>query len=259
MAKRKKNNETLDQSFRLKKIAPMTDAQSDCFDSYYEDYNLFLYGCAGTGKTYLSLFLALKEVLNPNSPYRKVYIIRSAVPSRDMGYMPGRLQEKMAVYESPYIAMLNDLFQRGDAYQVAIQKGVFEVISTSFLRGSTFENCILIIDEIQNMNYKEARTVITRCGNNCRVIVCGDTEQDDLYKSKYDTSGMERFMSVISKIKEFEMIKFLPEDIVRGNICKSFILAEIASPAYFVTVANQQHYQTESDFSASLSATTEVS
>jgi phosphate starvation-inducible protein PhoH len=224
MPKRRKSSEqTLDQSFRLKKIAPMTDTQSDVFDAYYENFNLFLFGCAGTGKTYISLYLALKEVLNPNSPYRKVYVVRSSVPSRDMGFMPGKLQDKMAVYEAPYISMLNDLFGRGDAYQIAVQKGVFEMISTSFLRGVTFENCIIIADEIQNCAFQELDTFITRVGNNTKVIMCGDIEQCDLFRNKYDTSGLPQFMKILNRMNCFEFVEFRAEDIVRSGLVKEYI------------------------------------
>lgn len=225
MPKRRKHGEqTLDQSFRLKKISPMTDTQSDVFDAYYENFNLFLFGCAGTGKTYISLYLALKEVLNPNSPYRKVYVVRSSVPSRDMGFMPGKLQDKMAVYEAPYISMLNDLFGRGDAYQIAVQKGVFEMISTSFLRGVTFENCIIIADEIQNCSFQELDTFITRIGNNTKVIICGDIEQCDLFRNKYDTSGLPQFTKILEGMPSFDFIEFQAEDIVRSGLVKEYIL-----------------------------------
>jgi phosphate starvation-inducible protein PhoH len=217
----------LDQSFRLKKIAPMNDVQSDTFDAYNEKLNLFLYGVAGTGKTFISLYLAIKEVLNTNSPYRKVYIVRSAVPSRDQGYLPGSLKEKQNVYEAPYIAMVNDLFGRGDAYQIASQKGVIELVTTSFLRGVTFDNCILLCDECQNYSFAESDTIITRAGNDCRVMFCGDLTQTDLIKSKYDVSGFPRFFSILEQMDEFEMIEFFAEDIVRSGLCRSYILAKL--------------------------------
>jgi len=227
MSKRKKttnNGEQLDQSFRLRKITPMTDTQSDVFDAYYENYNLFLYGCAGTGKTFISMYLALKEVLNPNTPFRKVYIVRSSVPSRDMGFMPGKLQEKMAVYEAPYVGMMKDLFGRGDAYQVAVQKNVFEMVSTSFLRGITFENAIIIADEVQNCSFQELDTLITRVGNNCRIVLCGDIEQCDLIRNKYDQSGLPNFMKIVEGMDSFEFIDFQAEDIVRSGLVKEYLL-----------------------------------
>lgn len=224
--RRKEGEQTnvLDSSFRLKKINPMTDTQSDVFDAYYENLNLFLYGCAGTGKTYISTYLSFKEVLNPNTPYRKIYLIRSTVPSRDMGFMPGKLQEKMQVYEAPYVSMVNDLFGRGDAYQIVTQKGVFEMTSTSFLRGITFENCIVIADEIQNCTFQELDTLITRMGNNCRVILCGDVEQCDLYRNKYDSTGLPKFMQIVEQMESFDFIEFQPEDIVRSGMVKEYIL-----------------------------------
>ncbi len=218
---------SLDQSFRLKKIQPMTETQSDVFDAYYENLNLFLYGVAGTGKTFCALYLALKEVINPNSPYRTVYMIRSSVPSRDMGFMPGKLQEKMQVYEAPYVNMVNELFSRGDAYQILTTKHVFQMVSTSFLRGTTFDNCIMIVDETQNMNYEELKTVITRCGNHSRIMFCGDICQTDLYRNRFDSTGMPHFLRVIREMKSFELIEFFAEDIVRSGICKEFILSEM--------------------------------
>jgi phosphate starvation-inducible protein PhoH len=234
MSKRKqqRNNgeqgleQRMDQSFRLKKITPMTDTQADVFDAYFENYNLFLYGSAGTGKTYISLFLALKEVLNPNTPYRKVYVVRSSVPARDQGFLPGKLNEKMAVYEVPYVAMLNDLFNRGDAHMVCAQKGIFEMISTSFLRGITLDNCIVIVDEIQNCGFQELDTAITRMGNNSKIIFCGDIEQNDLIRNKYDVSGLPKFMNIIEHMDSFEFIEFQPEDIVRGGIVKEYLLTK---------------------------------
>jgi phosphate starvation-inducible protein PhoH len=229
MAKRKQrtngtNEHTIDQSFRLKKIGPITVTQEDVFDAYYENYNLFLYGVAGTGKTYISLYLALKEVLNPNSPYRHVYMIRSSVPSRDMGFMPGKLSEKMAVYEAPYVNMINELFNRGDAYQILTTKKVFEMVSTSFLRGVTMDNCIVIADEVQNCSFQELDTLITRSGQNCKVILCGDLEQCDLIRSKYDVTGLPQFIKILQKMECFDFIEFQAEDIVRSGLVKEYIL-----------------------------------
>lgn len=231
MSKRKKVNggelhQSLDQSFRLKKISPMNDTQADVFDAYAENLNLFLYGCAGTGKTFVSLYLALKEVLNPNSPYRKVYMVRSSVPSRDMGFMPGTKQEKMSVYEAPYVSMVNNLFGRGDAYQIAQQKNVFEMLSSSFLRGVTLENCIVIADEVQNYSFQELDTLTTRPGQNCRMVMCGDVEQNDLIRNKYDTTGLPKFMQIVNLMESFEFIEFMSEDIVRSGFVKEYILAK---------------------------------
>src|ERR1035441_2882954 len=158
---------------------------------------------SGTGKTYISLYLALKEVLNPNSPFRQVYMVRSSVPSRDMGFMPGKLQEKMQVYETPYVKMINDLFGRGDAFEIVNTKNIFKMVSTSFLRGTTFENCIVIADEVQNCSFQELDTLITRVGNNTKIIIGGDLEQCDLYRSKYDVTGLPHFIDILHQMECF--------------------------------------------------------
>lgn len=229
MAKRKRQpaNENAFQ-LRLKKISPLTDAQRDMFDAYREGYNLFLSGCAGTGKTFGALYLAFKDVLNQSLPYQKVIIVRSAVPSRDVGFLPGTLKQKLEVYDAPYRAILSNLFERGDAWEIATQRGIVEVVSTSFMRGITLENCVVVVDEMQNMNYQELATVATRPGDNgTKVIFCGDIVQDDLYRNKYDASGLEDFMKVVERMPSVEIIEFGPEDIVRGGMCKEFILAEL--------------------------------
>lgn len=230
MSKRKqsqtKQSSGVDSSFRLKPIQPMTDTQKDVVDAYSENYHLFLYGVAGTGKTFLSTYLMMRDVLKSDTPYRKLYIIRSTVPSRDMGFMPGSLADKLSVYESPYVSMFNNLFGRGDAYQIAIQKGFIEMTSTSFLRGMTFENCCVILDECQNCNFQELDTLITRIGSNCKLVICGDIEQCDLYRKQNDTSGLPKFMDIIEKMEEFDFIEFFPEDIVRSSLVKNYILAK---------------------------------
>ena len=220
------------QTFQLrpKKINPLTDAQKDMFDAYREGYNLFLTGCAGTGKTFCAIYLALKDATNQALSYTKVYIVRSAVPSRDMGFLPGKLKEKLEAFDAPYRTILSGICGRGDAWEIATQRGHVEVISTSYLRGVTLSDCIIVVDECQNMNYKELATIITRCGENSRIIFCGDTVQDDLYRSKYDTSGMDEFQDVIERMPSMEIVEFEPEDIVRGGICKEFILAELKLP-----------------------------
>lgn len=229
MSKKKRQPTEQQSSFQLrpKKIVPLNDAQRDMFDDYREGYNLFLNGCAGTGKTFCAIYLALRDVMMPNSKYQRIYIVRSAVPSRDMGFLPGKLKEKLEAYESPYRGILGKICDRGNAWEIAIQRGYVEVISTSYLRGMTLENCIVIVDEVQNMNYEELATVITRLGDDSRVIFCGDTKQDDLYRNKYDTSGMAQFENVIDRMESMRIVEFLPEDIVRSGICREFILAEL--------------------------------
>lgn len=214
------------QPFTMKdSISPMTDNQKVAFGYWDEGYNLMLHGIAGTGKTFLGLYFALKEVVRPNSPYKKVYIVRSTVSTRDQGFLPGSLKEKARVFESPYVPICTKLYGRGDAYEILKGKGYVEFITTSYLRGETFDDCILLVDEVQNMGDGELHTVMTRVGENCRIIFCGDVKQDDLTSErKKELSGLRGFMQIIHRMREFEFVDFKVEDIVRSKLVKSYII-----------------------------------
>ena len=206
-------------------VRPMTDNQRVAFEFWDDGYNLMLHGIAGTGKTFLGLYFALKEVVKPNSQYKKVYIVRSTVSTRDQGFLPGSLKEKAKVFESPYVPICTKLYGRGDAYEILKGKGYVEFITTSYLRGETFDDCILLVDEVQNMGDGELHTVMTRVGENCRIIFCGDVKQDDLTSErKKELSGLRDFMKIIHRMKEFEFVDFQVEDIVRSKLVKSYII-----------------------------------
>jgi len=228
--KRQQNTEIeniMNKKFSMKRISPMSKTQQRLFDVYRRGNNIANIGSAGTGKTYVSLYLALEEVLEKEE-YEKIIIVRSTVQSREQGFMPGGPKEKLSHFETPYIDIVNDLFLRNDAYQIMKQKNMIEFISTSFIRGLTWDNSIIVVDEIQNMTYEELRTVITRVGENSKIIFCGDTKQDDLRNSKnrLDRSGLYNFMKVIREIDDFATIEFNKEDIVRSGIVKKFIVTE---------------------------------
>ena len=216
----------LSSGFKVKAdISPMTDNQACAFDSWNEGQNLMLHGIAGTGKTFLAMYFAMREMLENDTPYQKVYIVRSIVPSRDIGFLPGSQKDKMKVYEGPYYDICSKIFNRGDAYEILKQKNNVEFISTSFLRGSTFDNCILVVDEMQNMNDQELHTVMTRVGENCRIIFAGDVKQDDLTSErKKEYSGLKQFMEIIDKMRQFDFVEFEARDIVRSSLVKSYII-----------------------------------
>ena len=224
----KKSSEAkIDASFSLARIEPITEAQKDVVESFNEGFNLVLMGSAGTGKTFLSLFLALNDIIRGKGERpSKIVIIRSIVSTRDIGFLPGTLREKMAVYEEPYKGIFSELFKRGDAWEILKTKGIVEFCSTSYLRGTTLNNTYIVLDEFQNCNYEEIRTIITRVGKNSRLIFCGDTKQNDLYRNKYDVSGMQEIVNIIEKMKEFDIVDFEISDIVRSDLVKSFIVAE---------------------------------
>lgn len=212
-------------SFQIRDITPLTDNQRLVFDYYEEDNNILLHGVAGTGKSFLSLYLALKEVLAGKSEFEKVVLVRSVVPTRDMGFLPGNNKEKSRVYEAPYVAICTELFGRGDAYATLSSKGFLEFISTSFVRGTTFNDCIVIADEIQNMDLGELDSVITRVGRNCKVMMCGDFRQSD-FRRDAERNGILKFMSIVKAMRSFEFVDFNENDIVRSALVKDYIITK---------------------------------
>jgi len=211
-------------NFNLKRVHPLTENQKKTFDAFHQGKHLMLHGMAGTGKTFLSMYLAINDLMSGTSEQEKIYVIRSVVPTRDMGFLPGSQKEKMKVYEAPYYAICSELFERGDAYDILKQKNAIEFMSTSFVRGTTLNNCYVIVDEINNMTFHELDSVITRIGKNCRVIFCGDFRQSDLTREQ-ERNGLKEFMKVIDRLSDFEYIDFLEADIVRSKLVKEYIIA----------------------------------
>jgi phosphate starvation-inducible protein PhoH len=206
-------------------IRPITEAQKAAFEAWKEDYNLMLHGIAGTGKTFLALYFALREVFDQTADARKVFIVRSTVPTRNQGFMPGTKAQKEAVYEQPYGPICTEIFGRGDAYQLLKQKNMIEFVSTSYLRGTTFDNCIIVVDEMQNMSAQELHTIMTRVGQGCKIFFAGDIKQDDLTSKRYnEESGIADFIRIISNMRQFDLIEFFAEDIVRSELVKEYII-----------------------------------
>jgi len=211
-------------NFQLKRIEPLTKHQRESFEFYDQGKNLMLHGIAGTGKSFISMYLALNQILTESDgPYKKIIIVRSVVPTRDMGFLPGNSKEKAQVYEAPYFAICTELFGRGDAYNYLKQKNLVEFISTSFIRGITLNNCIIIVDEIANMTLHELDSVITRVGKNCKIIFSGDFRQSDFTKD-HERNGLPQFMRIVERMKSFAFIDFDENDIVRSAMVKDYII-----------------------------------
>jgi predicted ribonuclease YlaK len=207
----------------LVKLDPLTTNQKLAFDSFASGNHLCLDGSAGTGKTFISLYLALEAVMKKE--YDKVVIVRSAVPTRDMGFLPGTQEEKEDAYTAPYKAVTSDLFNDGEAWDKLIKLKKIEFLTTSFIRGLTIKNAVVIVDESQNCNYHELCSIITRLDEGCRFIMSGDYYQSD-FTRKGDQDGIKQFINIIKNMNSFDHIEFKWEDIVRSGFVRDFIMTK---------------------------------
>jgi phosphate starvation-inducible PhoH-like protein len=213
-------------------IDPLTDNQRKLFDAYAEGKHLVAYGCAGTGKTFITLYNALREVLDERTPYEKVYIVRSLVPTREIGFLPGSHDDKADIYQIPYKNMVKYMFQMPSDAEFEMLYGnlkaqeTIKFWSTSFLRGVTLDNCIVLVDEFANLNFHELDSIITRVGENCKIMFCGDATQSDLVKTS-EKNGIIDFMSVLRKMDSFDIIEFGVDDIVRSGLVRQYLIAKI--------------------------------
>ena len=216
----------------LKTIEPLTPNQERVFTSYAEGKNLILHGAAGTGKTFISLYLALKDVMEPTSPYEKVYMVRSLVPTREIGFLPGDHEDKSNLYQIPYKNMVKYMFEMPDdaafemLYDNLRSQETVSFWSTSFIRGVTMDNCVIIVDEFSNLNFHELDSIITRVGENCKIIFSGDYSQSDLVKSN-EKNGVLDFMRIIQTMQSFDVVEFGIEDIVRSGLVREYLISKI--------------------------------
>jgi len=210
----------------LKKINPITDNQLRTFEAFNEDKHLMMHGCAGTGKTFIMLYLAMRAVLSRQVDQQKVYIVRSMLPTRDIGFLPGSQEEKTSVYTEPYYSLFDEMFPDVEnPYELAKYQDIVEFVPTSYIRGVTLRDAFIIVDECQNLNFHELDTIITRVGDNSRIFFCGDFMQTDL-KNNAEQRGLIQFMDIIKNMKSFETIDFTEEDIVRSGLVKEYIISK---------------------------------
>lgn len=224
--KRRRQKKLLNKMYELKKIEPITENQTKAFDFFKEGKNLVLHGAAGSGKTFLGIYFALQELKFGHVD--KIYIVRSAVTTRDQGFLPGTLHEKMSLYEMPYRDIFKHLAHKADIYDILKNKGYYEYMSTSYIRGLNIDNAIIVIDEAQNCTQHELDSILTRVGKNTRIILCGDTAQNDLQMHKgRQESGMQDIIKIANSMESFGCVKFTVDDIVRSGFVKEYILAKM--------------------------------
>ena len=215
-------------------VEPITDNQKILFEEYSKGKNLFAYGCAGTGKTFISLYLALKDVLDEMTPYDKVYIVRSLVSTREIGFLPGDHEDKSSLYQIPYKNMVKYMFEMPSDNDFEMLYGnlkaqeTISFWSTSFIRGTTLDNCIVLVDEMQNLNFHELDSIITRVGDNCKIMFCGDSTQTDLTKSN-EKNGILDFKRIIEIMEDdFGVVEFGIDDIVRSGLVRNYLVTKLA-------------------------------
>ena len=216
----------------LRDVDPLTDNQERLFSSFKEEKNIVAYGCAGTGKTFITLYNALQDVLHPNTPYDKIYVVRSLVSTREIGFLPGDHEDKSTLYQIPYKNMVKYMFEMPSEadfemlYGNLKAQGTISFWSTSFIRGTTFDNAIIIVDEFQNLNFHELDSIITRVGQNTKIMFCGDAVQSDLVKTN-ERNGIHDFMKILQIMPSFDIIEFGVDDIVRSGFCREYLLAKM--------------------------------
>jgi len=220
-----KNNSMTVRLDDLLQYEPITANQKVAFDAWDEGDNLVLAGSAGTGKTFIALYMALEDLLNSDSYFRQIVLIRSIVPTRDIGYLPGTAEEKKEAYTSPYKNICNELFNDKSSWNKLTSSNQVLFESTSFIRGTTFNESIIIVDEMQNMNFHELDSIITRVGQNSKIIFCGDYKQSD-FKFQDERDGVFKFTSVIEQMKDFSIIQFGWDDIVRSGMVRDYLLTK---------------------------------
>ena len=232
-AKQMKRKKPINSEY-LVDINPITDNQKKLFDSYNEGKNIVAYGAAGTGKTFITLYNAIKDVLDDKTPYEKIYMVRSLVSTREIGFLPGDHEDKSSLYQIPYKHMVKYMFQMPSEVEFEMLYGnlkaqeTIKFWSTSFIRGTTFDNAIIIVDEYQNLNFHELDSIITRIGEDSKICFCGDASQTDLQKTN-ERNGIVDFMKILRAMPSFDLIEFGINDIVRSGLVKEYLIAKLES------------------------------
>ena len=215
----------------MREIDPLTDNQKVLFDSYSKNQNIVAYGAAGTGKTFITLYNALRDVLDPSTPYEKIYIVRSLVATREIGFLPGDHEDKSSLYQLPYVSMVKYMFEMPSDSEFQMLYGnlkaqdTIDFWSTSFIRGTTLDKAVIIVDEFQNLNFHELDSIMTRVGSNSKICFCGDATQTDLTREN-EKNGIVDFMKILRIMPSVDTIEFQIGDIVRSGICREYLIAK---------------------------------
>lgn len=221
--RRRRQRKLLNYQHKIKSVSPKTPNQEKLFRSFADEKNVLLHGSAGTGKSYCALYLALNDLFD--GQFDKILIIRSIVPTRDIGFLPGSVLEKIALYEEPYEDIISDLLGDRSAYEILKRDEVIEFKCTSFLRGISWINTLIIVDEVQNCTWHEICSLVTRVGEGSKLVLIGDNDQNDLVQQKkVEVGGLDKAIKVCNNMKRFDVIEFGFEDVIRSELVKEFLM-----------------------------------
>ena len=199
-------------------IDPLTDNQKRLFDSYADDKHIVAYGCAGTGKTFVAASYAAAQLFHRRT--QKIIITRPNIEvGKSLGFLPGTLEEKYFPYLEPFQVAFERTLGKG-LYEYALKNKQIDPKPLGFMRGATFDDCIVLVDECQNMTKVEFKMLLSRIGQNCKIVLSGDDDQLDI-----KNSGLEDALYRLQGIRGVEVVRFLEGDIVRSDMCKEIILA----------------------------------
>lgn len=211
-------------SNNMRDIKPITDSQIEAYEQWDKGRNLILSGAAGSGKTFIALYLALQELIKNRK--KRLVILRSVVPTRDIGFLPGTQEEKEAAYLTPYIGVISEIFKNNPTlFTSFLKNGTIEFLTTSYIRGITLKDAIVVVDEFQNCNFHELDSIITRIGKGSRVIFSGDYYQSD-FTNRKEKEGIGEFLKIIESLKHFEKIEFTWKDCVRSGMVRDYLMTK---------------------------------
>jgi phosphate starvation-inducible PhoH-like protein len=204
--------------YGFKDVKPLNYIQEQYLDAIKQNDVVFGVGSAGTGKTYIAASYAAGELFHRR--VNKIILTRPNIETgRGLGFLPGELDEKYA----PYLEPFDNVFQRSlgkGFYEYALKNKDIEPRPIGFMRGATFDNAIVLVDEAQNLTKTELKMLLSRVGKNCKVILSGDPDQRDI-----SNSGLEDAIKRLEQIEGVEVVRFLEQDIVRSRMCKQIIIA----------------------------------
>jgi phosphate starvation-inducible protein PhoH and related proteins len=203
---------------KFKEVEPLNYIQGEYLNAIKNNTIVFGVGSAGTGKTYVSAAYAAAQLFYKYVD--KIIVTRPNIEvGRGLGFIPGTLEQKYSPYLEPFESVFYKILGKG-FYEYCLKEKRIDPKPLGFMRGATFDNCIVLVDEAQNVTMSEMKMLLSRIGNNAKMILSGDPDQSDIHNS-----GLVDATKRLTHIDGVEVIHFMDSDIVRSKICKQIIMA----------------------------------